>query len=261
MRSDASSRPSPGAIAGPYSRQSAVRSRRRQMTAQPRVTNAWWMSSRISQQMRRRRTCRPGRVALRAALEAARKNGGSGRAVKPKPRTASAVRHSGREPLDLGAAIGALVTERAWELPAAGATLRERWGGHRPRARRARRRGRLRRRLRPGHGVPGVGGLGDEGPAGAGPGHRGRQDIVEAVERRTRAMRELSARAFPEPKSAPDDAPASIETARARRRREGEASRAAALRRAREERAARETGAVARGQGVRRKVGRPPGQT
>ncbi|MFE4967970.1 hypothetical protein [Streptomyces sp. NPDC056660] len=35
------------------------------------------------------------RVALRAALKAARKNGGSGRAVKPKPRTASAVRHRG----------------------------------------------------------------------------------------------------------------------------------------------------------------------
>jgi hypothetical protein len=46
------------------------------------------------------------RVALRAALEAARKNGGSGRAVKPKPRTASAVRRGGREPLDLGTAIG-----------------------------------------------------------------------------------------------------------------------------------------------------------
>jgi hypothetical protein len=34
---------------------------------------------------------------------------------------------SGREPLGLGAAIGALVIERARELPAAGATLRERW--------------------------------------------------------------------------------------------------------------------------------------
>ncbi len=55
MRSDASSRPSPGAIARPYSQQSAVRSRRRQMTARPRATNAWWMSSRISQRIRRRR--------------------------------------------------------------------------------------------------------------------------------------------------------------------------------------------------------------
>ncbi|MFE5086707.1 DUF721 domain-containing protein [Streptomyces mirabilis] len=37
------------------------------------------------------------------------------------------VRRDGREPMGLGAAIGALVTERAWELPAAGATLRQRW--------------------------------------------------------------------------------------------------------------------------------------
>jgi hypothetical protein len=72
------------------------------------------------------------RVALRAALEAARKNGGSGRAVKPKPRTTSAVRRGGREPMDLGTAIGSLVTERAWELPAAGASLCRRPGGQRP---------------------------------------------------------------------------------------------------------------------------------
>ncbi|MGW1506693.1 DUF721 domain-containing protein [Streptomyces mirabilis] len=67
------------------------------------------------------------RVALRAALEVARKNGG-GRTAKAKPRTTSSVvRHGRREPLGLGAAIGMLVTERAWELPAAGASLRERW--------------------------------------------------------------------------------------------------------------------------------------
>ncbi|MER5519778.1 DUF721 domain-containing protein [Streptomyces sp. NPDC002763] len=266
------------------------------------------------------------RVALRAALEAARKNGGSGRAVKPKPRMASAVRHRGREPLDPGAAIGALVTERAWELPAAGATLRERWeaiapelAGHvvavgydadsgwltvcpesavwatKTRLEQARviaaanaSAGRTvvrhLRILAPGS-VPARAGrrcLGDggrvqgasedtelasDGCHSALDAHRQTaprrlvdQDIVEVVERRTRAMRELGARAFPQPKSAPDDAPASIETAHARRR-EGQASRAAALRRAREERAARETGAVARGQGVRRKVGRSPGQT
>ncbi|MCX4410256.1 DUF721 domain-containing protein [Streptomyces sp. NBC_01764] len=35
-------------------------------------------------------------------------------------------RRDGREPMGR-AAIGALVTERAWELPAAGATLRQRW--------------------------------------------------------------------------------------------------------------------------------------
>ncbi len=67
------------------------------------------------------------RVALRAVLETARKNGGTTRTPKPRPRTTSAVRRGGREPLDLGTAIGALVTERAWELPATGATLREQW--------------------------------------------------------------------------------------------------------------------------------------
>jgi predicted nucleic acid-binding Zn ribbon protein len=66
------------------------------------------------------------RVALRAAKEAAQKNGG-GRTVQPKPRTTRTVRRDGREPMELGAAIGALVTERAWELPAAGASMRERW--------------------------------------------------------------------------------------------------------------------------------------
>jgi hypothetical protein len=62
------------------------------------------------------------RVALRAALESARKNGNA-RTAKPMPRTTSVVRRDGRQPMGLGAAIGALVTERAWELPAAGATL------------------------------------------------------------------------------------------------------------------------------------------
>lgn len=66
------------------------------------------------------------RVALRAAMEAARANGG-GQKAKAKPRVIRTVRRDGREPMGLGAAIGALVTERAWELPAAGATLRERW--------------------------------------------------------------------------------------------------------------------------------------
>ncbi|PWJ07932.1 DUF721 domain-containing protein [Streptomyces sp. NWU49] len=66
------------------------------------------------------------RVALRAAMDAVRKNGGSQKA-KMKPRAVRTVRRDGREPMGLGVAIGALVTERAWELPAAGATLRERW--------------------------------------------------------------------------------------------------------------------------------------
>ncbi|MFF9569901.1 DciA family protein [Streptomyces sp. NPDC014685] len=71
------------------------------------------------------------RVALRAAREAARKNS-VGRKTKAKPRMARTVRRDGREPMGLGAAIGALVTERAWELPAAGASLRERWAAIAP---------------------------------------------------------------------------------------------------------------------------------
>ncbi|MFD4508944.1 hypothetical protein [Streptomyces sp. NPDC058457] len=51
------------------------------------------------------------------------------------------------------------------------------------------------------------------------------QDIVMAVERQTKGMRELSARAFPEPESVLDEELASIETARGRCRSEGEVSR------------------------------------
>ncbi|MEW2116984.1 transposase family protein [Streptomyces sp. NPDC005474] len=61
--------------------------------------------------------------------------------------------------------------------------------------------------------------------------------IAEAVERQNRAMRELSRRAFPEPDVVPDDAPAPIEQARAQRRRQAAVTEAAALRRARQERA------------------------
>jgi hypothetical protein len=70
-------------------------------------------------------------------------------------------------------------------------------------------------------------------------------DIAEAVERQTAAMRELSRRAFPEPDAIPDDAPASIEVSRAQRRRQAAATEAAALRRARQDRAARESGTTA----------------
>ncbi|MER5757595.1 DciA family protein [Streptomyces sp. NPDC002088] len=69
--------------------------------------------------------------------------------------------------------------------------------------------------------------------------------IAEAAERQSRAMRELSARAFPEPEAGLDDAPAPIETTRAQRRRQAAAAEAAALRRARAERAAREGGTAA----------------
>ncbi|MEW1551872.1 DciA family protein [Streptomyces tsukubensis] len=71
------------------------------------------------------------RVALRAAMEQARKNG-NGPKAKKKPRTRTAMRRDGREPLGLGAAIGALIAERAWALPAAGGALRERWAAIAP---------------------------------------------------------------------------------------------------------------------------------
>ncbi|MGW1620956.1 DciA family protein [Streptomyces sp. NPDC002172] len=252
------------------------------------------------------------RVALRAALEAARKNGGTTRTAKPRPRTTSVVRRGGREPLDLGATIGALVTERAWELPAAGATLRERWeaiapelAGHVVAVGYDADSGRLtvcpesaawatKTRLEqvgiiaaanasagrtivrhlhilaPGSvpapdpdDVPQQAAVAPKGPvrtrelASAGyyralAAHRQAAPprlvdpgIAAAVERQARAMRELSARAFPEPEAVPDDAPAALAAVRARLRREGEASRVAALRRAREERATRSAGAVA----------------
>ncbi|MGW7674385.1 DciA family protein [Streptomyces sp. NPDC054775] len=63
--------------------------------------------------------------------------------------------------------------------------------------------------------------------------------IAEAVERQTAAMRELSRRAFPEPEVVAEDAPAPIEQARVQRRRQAAATEAAALRRAREEKAGR----------------------
>ncbi|WP_425473868.1 hypothetical protein [Streptomyces qinzhouensis] len=61
--------------------------------------------------------------------------------------------------------------------------------------------------------------------------------IAAAVERQTAEMRDLSRRAFPEPDAVPDDAPAPNEQTRAQRRRQAAATEAAALRRARAERA------------------------
>ncbi|WP_221354739.1 hypothetical protein [Streptomyces beigongshangae] len=58
--------------------------------------------------------------------------------------------------------------------------------------------------------------------------------IAETVKRQTAAMRALSHGAFPEP---PDNGPTRIETARAQRCRQTAATEAAALRRARAERA------------------------
>ncbi|MFK8851380.1 hypothetical protein [Streptomyces sp. Ac-502] len=69
--------------------------------------------------------------------------------------------------------------------------------------------------------------------------------IAKAMDRQTKAMRELSRRAFPEPDVAPGDAPASIEQARTERRHQADISHAAALCRARAERAARAAGTAA----------------
>lgn len=64
--------------------------------------------------------------------------------------------------------------------------------------------------------------------------------IEEAVERQTRAMRELSRRAFPESEASSDDQPAPLEAARIQRRRAAESTHALALHRARAERAQRD---------------------
>lgn len=71
------------------------------------------------------------RVALRAAMAAARTNG-VGKKTKAVPRPARTVRRDGREPMGLAAAFGALATERGWQLPAAGASLCERWAAFAP---------------------------------------------------------------------------------------------------------------------------------
>lgn len=54
----------------------------------------------------------PPRVALRAAMEAARKNG-HGQKTMRKLRAVTTARHDGHDPMGLGAAIGTLVTKRA----------------------------------------------------------------------------------------------------------------------------------------------------
>ncbi|TGZ12406.1 hypothetical protein DV517_75010 [Streptomyces sp. S816] len=65
-------------------------------------------------------------------------------------------------------------------------------------------------------------------------------ELFLAVERQNAVMRELSRRAFPEPDAVPDDTPAPIEQARSEHRRQADASHAAAVHRARAERAVRE---------------------
>nr|CAA51962.1 TRA3 [Streptomyces prasinus] len=218
------------------------------------------------------------RVALRAAMKAARKNG-SGQKAKQKQRPVRTVRRDGREPMGLGAAIGALVTElavsydpdsgrltvcpesAAWATKARLEQTRVIAAANEAAGRAVVRALRI---LPPGAvPAPSPADVAPEMPADAptGPvrtretaceGYRralaahqqvavpSRVDpgIAEAVERQTAAMRELSRRRVSEADVvAPDDALASIEATRAQRRRQAAATEAAALRRARSEKA------------------------
>jgi hypothetical protein len=68
------------------------------------------------------------RVALQAAKERARKRGEQPGTGKPRrARAGRSVRGDGREPVGLAAAFQQLVTERAWEVPAAGGTVLQQW--------------------------------------------------------------------------------------------------------------------------------------
>ncbi|MEY9997308.1 putative nucleic acid-binding Zn ribbon protein [Streptomyces sp. V4I8] len=252
------------------------------------------------------------RVALRQAREAANKRGGS-EARTPRRRQQTAVRRDGREPSGFAAVLQGLMADRAWDLPAAGGTVLDRWPdiaaaispqlplhvtavSFHPET------GQL--DLRPDSSayatqlrlisarivatvnsavgtdtvrtirVLAVGSTPaprttQPAPAAAAtpeapvktrqtaspgykealaahqavaPERRVDEAIAQAVERQSRAMRELSRRAFPGSEASSDDQPAPLEAARVERRREAEAIRARALRRARAERAARENG-------------------
>ncbi|MEV7082402.1 DciA family protein [Streptomyces sp. NPDC093516] len=251
------------------------------------------------------------RVALRQAREAAKKRGDS-EARAPRRRPQTAVRRDGREPSGFAAVLQGLMADRAWELPAAGGTVLDRWPdiaaaispklprhvsavSYNPASRQLDLRPdspayatQLRLitariiatanhtagtdavraiRVLPVGATPApratesapaaAAGAGAEAPVktrelasegyhqalaahqAVAPARRVDPGIAEAVERQTRAMRELSRRAFPEPVSSKEQ-PAPIEAVRIQRRREAEATRTLALRRARTERATRQ---------------------
>lgn len=258
------------------------------------------------------------RVALHQAREAAKKRGIS-EARTPRRRHQRVVQRDGREPSGFAAVLQGLMADRAWELPAAGGTVLDRWPdiaaavapqlpdhvaavAFHPET------GQL--DLRPdspayatqlrlisarivtaANESAGTGAVRSvrvlavgaaptpptappmpNSPAAPGvpetpvktremaspgfhqalaahqavtPAQRLDPGITKAVERQTRAMRALSRRAFPETEAAVDDAPAPINAAHLQRRREAAATEAAALRRARAERAARQAGTAA----------------
>jgi hypothetical protein len=65
------------------------------------------------------------RVALQQARLAARSNGGEAKA--PRRRRATTTRRDGREPSGFAAVLAGLMADRAWELPAAGGSVLDRW--------------------------------------------------------------------------------------------------------------------------------------
>lgn len=256
------------------------------------------------------------RVALHAAKEAARVRGEQSGAKKAKRRVRATVRRDGREPTGFAAVLQGLMADRAWDVPAAGGTVLDRWPDiaaslspklpdhvqavafHpetgqldlRPDSPAYATQLRLISarivaaanqtagadavrtvRVLPAGAAPTprvtepapTAAVMPEAPVktremaspgfrqalaahrAATPARRVDPGIAEAVERQTRAMRELSRRAFPEPETAPVDRPAPIEGAREQRRRAAAASHAMALRRARAERAAQQVVAAA----------------
>ncbi|BAG16862.1 MULTISPECIES: DciA family protein [Streptomyces] len=66
------------------------------------------------------------RIALHQAREAAKKRGASESRAPRRHRTRT-VRPSGREPSGFAAVLQTLMTDRAWELPAASGTVLDRW--------------------------------------------------------------------------------------------------------------------------------------
>ncbi|GGX53142.1 DciA family protein [Streptomyces noursei] len=66
------------------------------------------------------------RVALRAAQQAARKNGRATEARAPRRRTRASMA-DGRDPKGFGAVLQALIVERAWEVPTAGGSAVDLW--------------------------------------------------------------------------------------------------------------------------------------
>ncbi|MFF7903735.1 DciA family protein [Streptomyces sp. NPDC007920] len=247
------------------------------------------------------------RVALQQARLAARNNGGEARA--PRQRRPTTVKRNGREPSGFAAVLAGLMADRAWELPAAGGSVLDRWPDiaaavapqlphHVAAAAFHPETGQL--DLRPDSPAYATqlrlittrivatanSTVGTDAvrtvrvlPPGAAPTPQTAQEaaapdappapvktremaslgfhqalaahqsvapvqrkdpgIAQAVERQNAAMRDLSRRAFPEPDVVPEDAPTLAEAACAQRRSQAAATEAAALRRARAERATR----------------------